>query len=121
MSDNHLHALAIDIEVHINCTSRLASRDAKIDASNIAYGVRREESIPVSARSLLQRIPIDRIQAGGLDDAFNSAGIAFGVRPKVKFLKTDDVRIDFPHDPGDAIRITTAVPTEAPMNVVGSD
>jgi hypothetical protein len=120
MRDDYLNDFPVDFQIHIHGAPRFTTGNTQVDAAHVEDPVRGEQSISITSSALGQSIAVDDVEAGAREDIIDTARFPSRIMPEIKFLKPDDIGVDFSYDINDTIRVPAAVPPFASVNIVGS-
>jgi hypothetical protein len=113
----HVQGGAVDAEIHAQTAPRLAAVAGQVAAQRREHRQPREHGVAVGAAAERARLAHHDGHAELRGQVGRLVGVPHAVGPH-DFLQADDVGVDLPDHPGDAIDVAAPVEPDATMDVV---
>jgi hypothetical protein len=118
MRNDYTRCFALNIEVHIQCATRLPPGHAQVEATHRKDRPGGKKGVTVVSIMPLKGRPGHRRKACGIGQLCELVALGIYSRPALHLLQADDVGAQLFDDPAGAPDVATTIQAETPVNVV---
>src|SRR5918992_4687283 len=119
MGHDDTYRLPRDIEPRADSASWLAPRHTEVDQAASEHAPTGQQRVTVGPRLSHQRGPGDGVQSGAFGQVFHLARVRRALRVRADLLQTDQLRIETAEYARDTRDVTTTIPADALVDIVG--